>query len=82
VLTGEIELDFGALMFLPNMRSRRRSWRKPSKSAVSKTLESQQAFALSSSTIRFRRQKLAASIDQICGGRFLFGIGGGWNAGR
>jgi probable F420-dependent oxidoreductase len=24
--------------------------------------------------------KLAASIDQISGGRFLFGVGGGWNA--
>ena len=24
--------------------------------------------------------KLVASIDQISGGRFLFGIGGGWNA--
>ena len=25
--------------------------------------------------------KLVASIDQVSGGRFLFGIGGGWNAG-
>src|ERR1700746_3562959 len=24
--------------------------------------------------------KLVASIDQVSGGRFLFGIGGGWNA--
>ena len=24
--------------------------------------------------------KLVASIDQVTGGRFLFGIGGGWNA--
>ena len=24
--------------------------------------------------------KLVASIDQISGGRFIFGIGGGWNA--
>jgi probable F420-dependent oxidoreductase len=24
--------------------------------------------------------KLVASLDQICGGRFIFGIGGGWNA--
>jgi probable F420-dependent oxidoreductase len=24
--------------------------------------------------------KLVASLDQVCGGRFLFGIGGGWNA--
>jgi probable F420-dependent oxidoreductase len=24
--------------------------------------------------------KLVASIDQVCGGRFLFGIGAGWNA--
>src|SRR5262249_18440614 len=24
--------------------------------------------------------KLVASIDQISGGRFLFGVGGGWNA--
>jgi probable F420-dependent oxidoreductase len=24
--------------------------------------------------------KLVASLDQICGGRFLFGVGGGWNA--
>src|ERR1700691_3716638 len=24
--------------------------------------------------------KLVASVDQISGGRFLFGIGGGWNA--
>ncbi len=24
--------------------------------------------------------KLVASIDHICGGRFLFGVGGGWNA--
>ena len=24
--------------------------------------------------------KLAASLDQVSGGRFLFGIGGGWNA--
>ena len=23
--------------------------------------------------------KLVASIDQVSGGRFLFGIGGGWN---
>jgi alkanesulfonate monooxygenase SsuD/methylene tetrahydromethanopterin reductase-like flavin-dependent oxidoreductase (luciferase family) len=24
--------------------------------------------------------KLVASIDQISSGRFLFGVGGGWNA--
>jgi alkanesulfonate monooxygenase SsuD/methylene tetrahydromethanopterin reductase-like flavin-dependent oxidoreductase (luciferase family) len=24
--------------------------------------------------------KLVASIDQVSGGRFIFGIGGGWNA--
>ena len=24
--------------------------------------------------------KLVASIDQVSGGRFLFGVGGGWNA--
>src|SRR6202047_2533089 len=24
--------------------------------------------------------KLVASLDQVSGGRFLFGIGGGWNA--
>ncbi|MBO0737151.1 MAG: LLM class F420-dependent oxidoreductase [Alphaproteobacteria bacterium] len=24
--------------------------------------------------------KLVASLDQVCGGRFLFGVGGGWNA--
>jgi alkanesulfonate monooxygenase SsuD/methylene tetrahydromethanopterin reductase-like flavin-dependent oxidoreductase (luciferase family) len=23
--------------------------------------------------------KLVASIDQVSGGRFLFGVGGGWN---
>jgi len=32
------------------------------------------------SAIPFQTAKLVASIDQVSGGRFLFGVGGGWNA--
>ena len=37
------------------------------------------AFASFQSTIRSSSRKSVASLDQLSGGRFVFGIGGGWN---
>src|SRR6266566_4545809 len=35
---------------------------------------------LSAAAAATKQLKLAASLDQVSGGRFIFGIGGGWNA--
>jgi probable F420-dependent oxidoreductase len=49
-------------------------------SAVTKTLKLATGICLVIQRDTIQTAKLVASIDQISGGRFLFGIGGGWNA--
>src|SRR5580698_5015534 len=48
--------------------------------AVTKTLKVGTGVCLVIQRDTIQTAKLAASIDQVSGGRFLFGIGGGWNA--
>src|SRR5271166_4827571 len=47
---------------------------------VTKTLRIGTGVCLVAQRDVIQRAKLVASIDQISGGRFLFGVGGGWNA--
>ena len=49
-------------------------------SAVTKTLKLATGICLVIQRDTIQTAKSVASIDQISGGRFLFGIGGGWNA--
>src|SRR4029077_11560705 len=48
--------------------------------AASKTLKVGTGVCLVQQRDPIQTAKLVASIDQVSGGRFLFGIGGGWNA--
>jgi probable F420-dependent oxidoreductase len=48
--------------------------------AATKTLKIGTGVCLVAQRDPIQTAKLVASIDQISGGRFLFGIGGGWNA--
>ena len=48
--------------------------------AVTKTLKVATGVCLVVQRDPIQTAKLVASIDQVSGGRFLFGIGGGWNA--
>jgi probable F420-dependent oxidoreductase len=48
--------------------------------AVTKTLKVGTGVCLVIQRDTIQTAKLVASIDQVSGGRFLFGIGGGWNA--
>src|ERR1700744_2806887 len=48
--------------------------------AVTKTLKLATGICLVIQRDTIQTAKLVASIDQVSGGRFLFGIGGGWNA--
>jgi probable F420-dependent oxidoreductase len=48
--------------------------------AVTKRLKLATGVCLVPQRDRIQTAKLVASIDQISGGRFIFGIGGGWNA--
>jgi probable F420-dependent oxidoreductase len=48
--------------------------------AVTKTLKLGTGVCLVIQRDTIQTAKLVASIDQVSGGRFLFGIGGGWNA--
>ena len=48
--------------------------------AATKTLKIGTGVCLVSQRDPIQTAKLVASIDQISGGRFLFGVGGGWNA--
>jgi len=48
--------------------------------APTKTLKIGTGVCLVAQRDPIQTAKLVASIDQISGGRFLFGIGGGWNA--
>src|ERR1700746_807134 len=47
--------------------------------AVTKRLKIAPGICLVIQRDTIQTAKLVASIDQACGGRFLFGIGGGWN---
>ncbi len=47
--------------------------------AVTKTLKVATGICLLQQRDVIQTAKLVASIDQVSGGRFLFGIGGGWN---
>ena len=47
---------------------------------ATKTLKVATGIALVIQRDTIQTAKLVASIDQVSGGRFLFGIGGGWNA--
>src|SRR6201999_249196 len=47
--------------------------------AVTKTLLLGTGICLIAQRDTIQTAKLVASIDQVSGGRFLFGIGGGWN---
>jgi probable F420-dependent oxidoreductase len=47
--------------------------------AVTKTLKLGTGVCLVIQRDTIQTAKLAASLDQVSGGRFLFGIGGGWN---
>ena len=47
---------------------------------VTKTLNVATGVCLVQQRDPIQTAKLVASIDQISGGRFLFGVGGGWNA--
>jgi probable F420-dependent oxidoreductase len=47
--------------------------------AATKTLKLGTGVALIIQRDTIQTAKLAASLDQVSGGRFLFGIGGGWN---
>ena len=49
-------------------------------SAVTRTLKIGTGVCLVAQRDPIQTAKLVASIDQVSGGRFLFGIGGGWNA--
>jgi probable F420-dependent oxidoreductase len=49
-------------------------------SAVTKTLKLATGICLVIQRDTIQTAKSVASIDQVSGGRFLFGIGGGWNA--
>ena len=48
--------------------------------AVTKTLKLATGVCLVVQRDPIQTAKLVASIDQVSGGRFLFGVGGGWNA--
>ena len=48
--------------------------------AVTKTLKVATGVCLVAQRDPIQTAKLVASIDQVSGGRFLFGIGNGWNA--
>ena len=48
--------------------------------AVTKTLKLGTGVCLVIQRDTIQTAKLVASLDQVSGGRFLFGIGGGWNA--
>jgi hypothetical protein len=48
--------------------------------AATKTLKIGTGVCLVQQRDPIQTAKLVASIDQVSGGRFLFGIGGGWNA--
>jgi len=48
--------------------------------AVTKTLKLATGICLVIQRDTIQTAKLVASIDQVSGGRFIFGIGGGWNA--
>src|SRR5207253_3100181 len=47
--------------------------------AVTKTLKVATGICLVQQRDAIQTAKLVASLDQVSGGRFLFGIGGGWN---
>src|SRR5438128_12015273 len=47
--------------------------------AVTKTLKLATGVCLVVQRDPIQTAKLVASIDQVSGGRFLFGVGGGWN---
>jgi len=48
--------------------------------AVTKTLKVGTGVCLVAQRDPIQTAKLVASLDQVSGGRFLFGVGGGWNA--
>ena len=48
--------------------------------AVTKTIRLGTGVCLITQRDTIQTAKLVASLDQVSGGRFLFGIGGGWNA--
>src|ERR1700723_256884 len=48
--------------------------------AVTKTIKVGTGVCLVAQRDPIQTAKLVASLDQVSGGRFLFGIGGGWNA--
>jgi probable F420-dependent oxidoreductase len=48
--------------------------------AVTKTIKIGTGVCLVAQRDPIQTAKLVASLDQVSGGRFLFGIGGGWNA--
>src|SRR6202140_1526403 len=50
--------------------------------AVTKTIKLGTGVCLVIQRDPIQTAKLVASLDQVSGGRFLFGIGGGWNAGE
>jgi len=50
--------------------------------AVTKTLKLGTGVCLVVQHDPIQTAKLVASIDQVSGGHFLFGVGGGWNAGE
>src|SRR6202162_5901667 len=49
--------------------------------AVTKTIRLGTGVCLVTQRDRIQTAKLVASLDQVSGGRFLFGIGGGWDQG-
>src|SRR6202162_471803 len=51
----------------------------PAESCATKKLKIGTGTALVTQPDTIQTAKLVASIDQVSGGRFLFGIGGGWN---
>ncbi len=48
--------------------------------AVTRTIKLGTGVCLITQRDPIQTAKLVASLDQVSGGRFLFGIGGGWNA--
>ena len=54
--------------------------RSTAAAAATKTLKVGTGICLVHQRDPIQTAKLVASIDQVSGGRFLFGIGGGWNA--
>ena len=48
--------------------------------AVTKTIRVGTGVCLVAQRDPIQTAKLVASLDQVSGGRFLFGVGGGWNA--